>query len=189
MLAHAHLRHGGVGGSAEKSALFRSSDLLQRLLRQLKIFHVAGLSGALEKRGAQSRVSSRILGIALHPALHGLIDALGTGGARNQQRGRHRREHNRRDGCRGYGSRRVIGCEATVGSGRGAGFACRVNDTHARPVLERLRIAGKKFVGTLQHLAGGIQLAHVDLDGCDAVGDRGQLAGLAGRYFRVSAIE
>ena len=73
--------------------------------------------------------------------------------------------------------------------GRGNDLRCRVTNTNTCPVLERLRIAWEKFVGTLQHLAGGIQLTHADLDGGDAVGDRGQLTGLAGRRFRVSAIE
>ncbi len=180
MLAHAHFRHGGVGGIGRKIRTVEVERLIQRLLRQLKVFHVAGLPGALEKGRAQRRNKQPDLWGCPEPGSAWFDDALGAGGVRNQQRGRHRREHHWRDGWRGYRRFDAVVMLKRWRRGRGGGFRWRVNSTHACPVLHRLRIAGEKFVGTLQHLAGGIQLAHADLDGCDVVGDGGQLAGLAG---------
>ena len=89
MLAHANLRHGGVGCVGSKIGVVEVKRLIQCLLRQLKIFHIASLSGALEKCGAQGGIGSRIFRAALRPALHGLNNALSTGSVGHKQRGRH----------------------------------------------------------------------------------------------------
>ena len=68
MLAHADFRHGRISRLRGKIRIVQRERFIQRLLRQLKVFHIARFPGALKKGGSQGRISSRIFGIALHPA-------------------------------------------------------------------------------------------------------------------------
>ncbi len=181
MLAHADFRHGRISRLRGKVRVVQGERFIQRLLGQLKVFHIARFPGALKECGSQGRVRSRILGIALHPGLHGLNHALGAGGAGDQQGGRHGREDHWRDGCRGHGlfdTRPALGLRRR----RRVRGLChrRAKRAHASAVGGCLRIPRKEFVGALQHPAGRVQFSGFDVNGCDVICDGGKLGSFVG---------